>query len=633
MERNKKTHVFFLLTLVHVSAVRMDCPKLPDNNLTCYTDYNHIITCVWNSTYVAEHEVCKIYAQKKGARKNSKFAKRECDLKPFDDTTPALKKCSMDLNKRSAFQTSDMWSINLRCDPVKPSLNISFTIPFKPHCQIKLNPPEKPEVNFTTVSLLLRDSSRDISIFRFELEWKQENLPWSDLSVQKKTIQGDANNKAELDPDMLIKGERYEARTRVQTGDYSIPSDWSPSALWVSPIGKPKPPPSDVVVGVSGIVITVAVTFTLILAVVFLKADKTTWVYIVKKIRGPPIPNPASSFLQDGNFQDWFSPHFSSESFQSFLKPVEFASVEVTSKVDVVAPCKAEVALLEKMRCENSYESTSSSFSNPSYSHLCPPPPISSLTAGNLEPCAADTPYGPVGKASEAENTEQDKEEDGRKETEILALLSKCSRNNEPVQMISDYEKVEKSQIERFRLQSLDSGVCSGEEVSEESLETDSISVMHSHDEGPERKKEEEKEKITNGIEQEFQNLFGGSGGIIGKGSIQVCSDYECVQKLQPDSPELPSLDSGVSSGEEQVSLEDVDKATESTRFLFPPPPPFCPLPCSMPSFPQLPLKFSGPDPALLPLPSQILARIALSPSKSVEPSGDGYMPVRQDTN
>lgn len=301
--------------------------------------------------------------------------------------------------------------------------------------------------------------------------------------------------------------------------------------------------------------------------------------------------------------------------------------------MDVVAASGPEAALLEKMRSESSYDSTNSSFSNPSYSQFSPPPPVSSLTVGTLELCGADTRCGPVGSQGEGKNAEQDRDKVRGKEVEILQLLSKGSNISEPMPVNSDYEKVEKPQVERFRLQSLDSGVCSGEEVSQESLEADSINVTDSHDEGPEGKEEREGRY---GKEIDFKKLFGGSGSILGKGSIQVCSDYERVQR--DDSPEFPSLDSGIISGGEgqmsqEESLEDIDKSTESTSLLFPPPPSSA-LPCSLPSFTPLPLNFSalGSSPALLPLPSHILERTApMSTNRSVEPSGDGYMPVRQE--
>lgn len=312
---------------------------------------------------------------------------------------------------------------------------------------------------------------------------------------------------------------------------------------------------------------------------------------------------------------------------------MEIVSVEVTSTVDAVAPSGPEPTLQEKMRSKSSQESTSSSFTNLIYSQLTPPP-VFSLAVGNLEACDADTPYGPVGCQGDGKNAEQDMDEVRGKGVAIVQLLSKGSNNSEPMPVISDYEKVERPQMERFRLHSLDSGVCSGEEVSQESLEADSINDCH--DEGPEGKEETEG---GSGEKVDLQKLFGGSGGIYDKGSIQACSGYEQIQKLQADSPELPRLDSGIcSGGEEQVSqeesLEDFDKPTESTCLLFSPLPSSSALECSLPSFTPLPLNFSGASlsPAVRPLPSHILERIALmSTNKSVEPSGDGYMAVSQE--
>lgn len=50
--------------------------------------------------------------------------------------------------------------------------------------------------------------------------------------------------ETELDPNWLIKGERYEARTRVLAGNKwakSQWSEWSPTTSWVSLEGKTKP--------------------------------------------------------------------------------------------------------------------------------------------------------------------------------------------------------------------------------------------------------------------------------------------------------------------------------------------------------------------------------------------------------
>ncbi|XP_056227240.1 interleukin-2 receptor subunit beta-like [Seriola aureovittata] len=652
MERNKKSLLLFLLlALLHVCTVRMevaDCPSHPDKNLTCYNDYDRNITCVWNSAYDHTDAVCTLHAKRNISNKKREYYTC-CKLEPVDISRPALKKCSLYFHKDNIFQWFHVLSIDLICEDVKKI----YTISYKPVCHIKLNPPVKPDINFTTISWFpqVAPYSR-LNVYASQLQWKTEDQSWSDPSVQEKknlcNLEHKTECEIELDPDLLIKGERYEARVRVKAEERvgSIWSDWSPTASWVSPEGRPKPPPplSGVAAKIWGMIIAGA-GFAFFLAVILLRNDKGTWVY--EKIKGSPIPDPRKSSLKNMNFQNWLSPHSTSKLFLS-LKPEDIISVEVTSTADAVTRCKKEAALLEKMKSENGYESTSSSFSNPSYSHLCATPPVSSSTTGNVEPCTADTPNGSVGSQVDGKTAEEVREEERKKELEIQQLLSKGNNNSEPVQVISDYEK---PPVERFRLQSLDSGMfsgedvsqesldsgmCSGEDISQESLEADSIGATDSHDEGSEDKKQE---REGGDGKVGFKMLFGGSGSLFGQQCIQVCSDYEQVQRMPPCSPELPSMDSGVCSGsEEQVSheesLEDFDKSIESTSFQFPLTLP-CTLPCALSSFPQLPLKFSGTDmsPPLQPSsPSHKLEGIALmTMSRSMEPSGDGYMPARQE--
>uniref|UniRef100_A0AAZ1X1T7 Interleukin-2 receptor subunit beta N-terminal domain-containing protein n=1 Tax=Oreochromis aureus TaxID=47969 RepID=A0AAZ1X1T7_OREAU len=616
MERNKKTLSLFILLPVLLLCRSDECPSLPQN-LTCYTDFNRIITCLWNSRYVSDDTACTIHAQNKCLDRPYSAS---CHLKSVDISRPALKKCSLIFEMENTFLSFDELSLNLSCNQMK-----SVITSFMPSYHIKVNPPAEPKVNFTSVSWLSQVPEHErISSYRSEVQWKKQDQSWSDPAVHRKLgIQCGQECKAELEPDLLIQGERYEARVRVRSvkpQPEGAWSDWSPTASWESPLGKIKP--------TSGITFVVPVTIVgvvVLLAGLLLSTHKTTRVYIVKKIKGPPIPDPGKSFLQE------IQSGFTSEYFHSFVTPVEIITVELTSPVDAVVAYKPD----EKMVLnKGSYDSTSSSFSNPSYSELCSPPPISSLTAGNLKPCAADTPYGPVGAQGEGKSTEQKSDEAREKEKETLMLLLKGSSNSEPVQVISDYEKTERLDNDRFRLQSLDSGMYKCEEVSEESMEADSINMTDSHDEESEG---EEKKEGGNEQKADFQRLFGSSGGVFGK-FIQVCSDYERVEKQQADSPKLPSLDSGVSSsGEEQLSqdegMEDADKSTESTRFLFPPHPPSA-LPCSLLSFPQLPLNLPGPrlSPALHLQPGHMTQGFALtSAGRSVEPSGDGYMPVKQE--
>lgn len=307
---------------------------------------------------------------------------------------------------------------------------------------------------------------------------------------------------------------------------------------------------------------------------------------------------------------------------------MEINSVEIASTLHAVKPRKLDLKLIKD---KSNHKSTNSSFSNPSYSEFCASSPISSLTAGNLEPCAADTPYGPVSGQGEGKNVGL--EEVAEKKMELLKLLCNGNSNTEAIEVISDYEKVEKLQQEHLMLQNADSGICTiftCEEVTEEPVAADNIRNADGDDEGTLCKEEKEED---NSKKIDLQSFLRTSGGIFGKESIQVCSDYEQVPKLPVKSPELPSMDSGISSGgeEHESQEESMDADEKSTCFLFPPHPSFLPFT----SLPQQPVSFSGSglSPVLQPLPGLDLLEMAAlrSDSRYVEPSGEGYMPVRQE--
>ncbi|KAI4793572.1 hypothetical protein KUCAC02_032630 [Chaenocephalus aceratus] len=357
-----------------------------DSDITCSSDYNRIITCVWNSAYDHSGSVCTIDALNKD-KPRRKSSKASCTLKPVEG--------------RSTQMTCNMEFFRDENDPsVQKNTN---TYPWK---------------------------------------WEE------------------SGSAVELDDDWLIRGERYEARVEVkpeETDPSSTWSGWSPTASWVSTVGRTEQPqpPSDLAWRVSGL-FAVAAAIAVFLVIVLFKTDKTTWVYIVKKIKGPPIPNPEKSFLKDLKFESRSSPHF-------LIASGELDSVEISSYVDAVLPCSQEEALLHTIRSKMTHESTSSDFSNPNYSHLLPqtpppPPHMSSLTAGNLPQCVSDAPYGPVGGQRSEKETDEDR---GKKEEEEIHQL--FSKGSEAMLLVSDYERVEELKGERGRLQSLDSGVGSGE--------------------------------------------------------------------------------------------------------------------------------------------------------------------------
>ncbi|XP_071374065.1 uncharacterized protein [Centroberyx affinis] len=539
--------------------------------------------------------------------------------------------------RNKVFKSYDVYSINVSCEPLKKSL---FNISFQPSCHIKLNPPVKPAVNFTTVSwppIVPMNSKLQRTLYSCQLQWKQEAQSWEDASDRIKNCHSVC--EMELYPDSLEQGERYEVRARVRVSNdclLSTWSDWGPTASWVSLIGTTKPPPTagPDVLELDALVGTIlGAVLVLFLAVMFLRTKKSTWVYVIKKIRGPPLPDPAKSSLHDTDFQTWLKPQFTSESLQSFLKPVDVVPVEVTNALDGIAPWRPDAALLLDRIWDNSGQSTNSSYSNPRYFQLCPRP-LSSLTGGNLEPCAADSPYGPVAGQKEEANGEKGSEEEQGRDTEILQSF-KSSESSEAMQVCPDHERVEKLEAQRCGLRSPDSGMGSGEEeqVSQESLEeADSISMTGGEGEGLQGGREEEREE-EKGKDADFHKLF---GGIFSKGSIPVCSGYERVEQPRAERPELQSPDSGTGSGgEEQVSqesLEDYDTSEITPKaFLFPPP--SSAVRCFLPSLTPLPLNFCGPgmSSALRPLPAHILEGIPLTPSAGpIEPSGDGYMPARE---
>lgn len=293
-----------------------------------------------------------------------------------------------------------------------------------------------------------------------------------------------------------------------------------------------------------------------------------------------------------------------SESFHLLVKPIEIAQVEVTSSVNAVSPTELEEKLIT---VKGGQPSTSSSFSNPIYSHLCPPfPPALPLT----DTCDANTPYGSSSCHSD-KITRQD---------EDLAILKLLSEGNcKATFVISDYEKAERAETDRIRLQSLDSGVCSTEEVSQESLEADSITKS-----GDEIEEEE----------NDFLKLFGGED-VLDKGSIEVCSGYEQIQKMLSHPSELLSLDSGFISGgcgqlanhdDSLTEEEENQKPAESMLLLHSPHAPVSR--CSTSALLSVPLNlpranFGGSGEI----------EITLMPSdravSGIEPSADEYLQVR----
>ncbi|XP_068177215.1 uncharacterized protein [Antennarius striatus] len=615
--------VLLPVLLLMVSA----CPELPHEDLTCFSDYNRNITCIWNHSYPSDRPdaVCTLHAW------NQSFGyANSCKLEPVDGSRPALAKCSVVFEHEWTFQSFHLVNISVSCDATRRRESILY----QPSCHIKLSPPPKPDINRTVVHWrpqAVEHRRLRSALYQTELQWRVGDGPWP-VRAHHKECRWNCDWMTPL-PDELKLAEKFDVRVRVKIDKpryKSVWSDWSPVASWVSPNGRATPTPPNVS---QVVLVTSACAVSFLLFLILFKIDKTTWVYIVKKIRGRPLPNPGKSFLQDGEFQNWLGPHFTSESFHSFLKPVEIVSVEVTSLVDAVGPGGLEATLRKTIRSKLIDELTTPSFSNPMYSHLSPVAAPVLLTAGNLEACDSDAPYGPVGCHVEGQQEQDVGEAGGRRDAVLRWFSEGNTSNSETIPVISDYKNTEKPQLEHPRLQSVDSGLGSSGPFGHDSLEDDSIDLTDDQSEGSDG---------GQGTDGDVQKLLRTGGGF---NAIQVCSGYK-VLKIDPDRPDLqdhqdhkdyqdhqnhqdppddqylPSLDSGISSGEQVSQEEELD----SSDFLFPPVgAPFRLLAGS--SFAQVGSGSRG-----RPLPGHILATIALaSADSSLAPSGDGYMPVRQE--
>ncbi|XP_056136129.1 uncharacterized protein LOC130112693 [Lampris incognitus] len=610
-----------------------DCPSRSSHeSLSCVNDFNNNITCVWNSAN--NHAPCSLYTFRKRKMFTKKPAKStspynaSCDLEPFDPFKPALRRCSLILGITRAFMSFTEQELRLTCKP----LNYSLSLTYKPNCHIKLTPPGVPDVNLTTISWPAGAPSYiGITQYSFHFQWKQEAQSWKDASERNKTKeQCNPVCQMELNPDLLEQGKRYEARIRVQSGEdwsRSVWSEWSPTAKWVSAVGKEKAPDDpnilewDTLVGS-----VVGAVFLLSLGVFFCKRDENIWVCTLKKFVRPPIPNPGQFLRNDGNYQVWLASRFTNDSY--LLKPVDICSVEVTSTVESVVTQDSEAALLGKRRWDSCCRLTSSRYSDPVRPLLCPPP-LSFCTEGNLKPCAADSPYGPTNTQSEEA---KDSEEERGVDTEVCNLLSRTAMRGGSVQESLDGDRVQKLRAQRFELQSPDSGMgCSEvEQVSEESMEeVDGMDSSRGYGEQLQEKGREEEK----GKERDVSRIF---GGVFSQGSIQVCPDYEHIEKMRAPYPELQCADSSISGHcKEQVSeegQEEGDSCVGSKATLYPA---SCIPQDSQHSF--IPRSFNPwqeMKSQLGPLTGHLSEGIPAIPcTRSLEPSGVGYMPVGEAQN
>ncbi|XP_077462237.1 uncharacterized protein LOC144077974 [Stigmatopora argus] len=385
---------------------------------------------------------------------------------------------------------------------LKVRINCSnLEMSYRPSCHVKLPPPGKPQINWTIVSWEAKHAW--MSRFDFQLEWKLADEPWNGATVHRELK---SCNQSQLSLDQLIRGAKYEARVRVRSTEPEVQclwSDWSTPARWTSDVGVSTQLPGNPLWLVMGVTIS-GTAFAVFLALLVFRTDKTTWLYTFRKIRGPPIPDPGKSFLQNVGLLEqekkkWASPPFSTESLKSFMGPVDILLVKSGVCVEDGGPGSP-------LDCEDLWEKLKTKTTKVSSQQWPPPLPLSSLTSGNLKQCAPDSPYAPV----EVLTDQVGEMNDIRK---LLAVLDSFSEGNDKATLvISDYEKIEKHQSRPL-----------GED--------------------------EESGSQPGG---ESRSLF---GQFLTEGSIQLSLDYECIHTAicDADGSELLSADSGICSGTEET--------------------------------------------------------------------------------
>ncbi|XP_057700180.1 uncharacterized protein LOC130920761 isoform X2 [Corythoichthys intestinalis] len=494
-----------LLPAIEQQSIRLMHARVIISGLSCTNDYNRNITCIWNCSDACtggSKAACSVHAQR---IKSVRIYKSWCLLKPVDVSAPSsLQTCSLIFHKDGIFSSYHELKVWINCSQV--------VMTYRPVCHVKLPPPGKPHINRTTISWEAKHAW--MSTFQFQLEWKLAHERWNGASVHREIK---SHNQSELSLIQLLRGAKYEARVRVSAKvdlsnvewHWSDWSNWSTTALWTSYVGEVAVQPPNTKSYSLWLVLGLMVSgtaFAAFLALLVFSTGKTTWVYAFKKIRGPLLPDPGKSFLQN----KWASPPFSKESLQSFLGPVDILPVKSIDCVELETP--GNLFYPEGLREKTITKTTRDSFfTSRSSQQWQSPPPLASLTLGNLKQCAPDSPYAAVGALAK-----QDGEMNNiRNLLEPLGMFSNGS--NEATLVISDYEKIAKLQNQPL-----------GED--------------------------EESESKHGG---EVRSLF---GEIFIEGSIQLSLDYEYIQTVLPlaDGTELPSADSGIgSAGEEHRSPEE----------------------------------------------------------------------------
>lgn len=369
-----------------------------DQSLACQNNFTHSVTCVWNtsalniSDAVQPETPCFL---KVTLKKNSSKDKTSISQMFADPEQPQIRRAGVVFKSRRpltslAVLQQVVWCDNYTNPVVKVEEMVKDSV-------VKVSPPQTLSIHGSTVSWNFNSTQH----YMFEVQYRSAAQNWRDVDKQQTT-----DTELHLPEDHLQLHQQYSIRLRVKLErlQRAVWSDWSPEHTWTSTVGRQRhtTPAAGVKIMVAdwsyswaGTVLT-AVTLTLIIIfTLYFRYSTHKWMKHFSY-----IPDPSKFFgdlnsSHGGNFKAWLGPVLLRESFIT-------ADSELVSPVEVLRLQDACDSLSTHSHTHSGpmdgwdKSSKSSDFSNSTYF-------LSQSSRGPghaLEPCSANSSYGPAGGIS-----------------------------------------------------------------------------------------------------------------------------------------------------------------------------------------------------------------------------------------
>ncbi|KAL7890803.1 hypothetical protein AOLI_G00002790 [Acnodon oligacanthus] len=408
--------------------------SLEDQSLTCYTDGIDILTCTWNCSEFRPHTKPETKCLLRGVCNNYMYDEiKENDLLPIGKSQPELLKATLKFENECLKWSGPVVPVDVLCGGVKKAGIRSFN----PRMNVKLHPPEKPQVDRTNVTWKLGSPHPQfITVQMFEIQYKELEHSWEE--VKPLGVQG---MSCLLPEDQLILDRQYEVRVRsIPEETPTFWSEWSPSTQWTFTADRPRSEAGPMMPwwfpSVTGSAVVIIVALVLL---IFFRFHPVTC-----SLKSPGIHNPFEPLYltHGGNFKSWLGTTVSPESF--FKAEPECISPMVICKIpDGSIPCTKE----DKRK---SFTNSTYFLSQSSKSNMMDP----------LEPCSEQCPYGPAGGGSVEERALSATEGSQNSDTENEGSMSdQLSNMSDQLETSSSYKHLQKLRLD---VQSPDSGFAAG---------------------------------------------------------------------------------------------------------------------------------------------------------------------------